>query len=317
MIEIKEHDFRGFIDFNDPKLKKGPFGLILCNGDVPGCEFCREKGYVTEVNVNLVEDLRNKLGTLLDQRGKTLSEYKQRCEELERWEDDAEALLRQMKGTAVRVCEGGAAEDIRASLSVSVVKLIALAEELSVKLDEANARNGKLRIDLQDSDQILKDALGHKDAAVAPLRVVLEEYAVSNIYGQAARTVLANNDSGRGWVSPENADRKDEEIRSLTNTASYRRVLLDQQKTRLDATRDEVERLRKELAETKTSLTDLLEKTMNNTLNRPILISEEECERRCKEVAENYVAEITGKRFPGEGTDPQLTAIIESVQKGT
>lgn len=43
--KVPEHAFAGDVDFRDPKLKRGQFGLILCNGDMPGCWTCVDKGW--------------------------------------------------------------------------------------------------------------------------------------------------------------------------------------------------------------------------------------------------------------------------------
>lgn len=62
--------------------------------------------------------------------------YQERCTDLEKWEAEAEELMKQMGKDAVRVCEGGAAENIRASLAVSVSKLLSDRRHLASRLTE-------------------------------------------------------------------------------------------------------------------------------------------------------------------------------------
>lgn len=62
--------------------------------------------------------------------------YRERCTDLEQWENEAEELMKQMGKDAVRVCEGGAAENVRASLVVSVSRLLSDRRHLVSRLTE-------------------------------------------------------------------------------------------------------------------------------------------------------------------------------------
>lgn len=124
--------------------------------------------------------------------------------------------------------------------------------------------------------------------------------------GECSSAAALATDAGKGWLSPEEAERLQQTHRITQAT--------------LSATLEEAERLRKELADMQKAMASrvALYKQVKGSL--PGYVSEEECARRCRKTAKVFEAELHGDKdlTPKQEARAEkvLTAIIDRVAKG-
>ena len=189
-----------------------------------------------------------------------------------------------------------AAEELR----VERIKREATADVFMKRLKAAESAAGQMRAALEET-RLGEDKEDHlpcwcHSPSYAKARRLRGEPNDGHVEACVRNRAALATDAGKGWLSPEEAERLQQTHRITQAT--------------LSATLEEAERLRKEIAEWKRRNEILVAKSRLD-------VTEEECARRCRKAVELVMKECGEDGVPG-WTDPQgaLDAIIDRVAKG-
>lgn len=225
-----------------------------------------------------------------------------------------------------------AAEELR----VERIKREATADVFMKRLKAAESAAGQMRAALEET-RLGEDKEDHlpcwcHSPSYAKARRLRGEPNDGHVEACVRNRAALATDAGKGWLSPEEAERLQQTHRITQATLSatleeaerLRKELADMQKAMASRVAlykqvkgslpgyvsEEAERLRKEIAEWKRRNEILVAKSRLD-------VTEEECARRCRKAVELVMKECGEDGVPG-WTDPQgaLDAIIDRVAKG-
>jgi hypothetical protein len=237
-----------------------------------------------------------------DDNKKRLAEIKARAEAATKnlWdcEGDVPTIVREDVPFLLEQLEQ-AAEELR----VERIKREATADVFMKRLKAAESAAGQMRAALEET-RLGEDKEDHlpcwcHSPSYAKARRLRGEPNDGHVEACVRNRAALATDAGKGWLSPEEAERLQQTHRITQAT--------------LSATLEEAERLRKEIAEWKRRNEILVAKSRLD-------VTEEECARRCRKTAKVFEAELHGDKdlTPKQEARAEkvLTAIIDRVAKG-